>query len=186
MIKRIKDIKFPKELKILKIDYKSNRKKNLLNKSDLYRKGLIISGGFTLIEILVVIGIISVLASVIIVAINPSRQFKLARDSQRLSNVTAILNAVSQNMSEHKGVFECSFALPSTKTEINSGTNGINIGSCIVPNYLSAIPYDPSKSGAKYVSASDYDSGYSILQDTEGRVTVSAVGELTQDIQVTR
>ncbi|KKU11008.1 MAG: hypothetical protein UX14_C0005G0022, partial [Parcubacteria group bacterium GW2011_GWF1_45_5] len=56
--------------------------------------------GFTLIELLIVIGIIVLLAGVVIIALNPARQFALARNSQRWSNVNAILNAVGQRMAE--------------------------------------------------------------------------------------
>jgi prepilin-type N-terminal cleavage/methylation domain-containing protein len=50
--------------------------------------------GFTLIEILVVIGLIAVLAAVVLIAVNPARQFAQARNSQRASNVSTILNAM--------------------------------------------------------------------------------------------
>lgn len=145
--------------------------------------------GFTLIEILVVIGIIAVLAAVVLVAINPARQFKLARDSQRVSNVNALLNSISQNIAEHRGVFYCGpnpLALPAVATVVKSDAGGFDLAPCAVPAYISTLPFDPSASGAHYTSATDYDTGYVISQDTEGRVTASATGEITPSISVTR
>ncbi len=156
---------------------------------NIIKKCAIKKRGFTLIEILVVIGIIAVLAAVVIVAINPGRQFKLARDSQRVSNINAILNSIGQNMAENKGIFMCignPFALPTAPTVIKNAIGGADIAKCIVPTYVSVLPFDPSATGAHFTDVSSYDTGYSVSQDSQGRVTVSAVGELTTPITVTR
>ena len=148
--------------------------------------------GFTLIEVLVVIGIIAILATVVLVAVNPSRQFKLARDSQRTSNVNAILNAIHQNMAEHKGAFVCSGTtkvLPTSWTVVKgSGTRSDagDIAYCLVPDYISALPFDPSISDAKFDSIDSYNTGYEIIRDTNGRITASSTGELTASISVMR
>lgn len=147
--------------------------------------------GFTLIEILVVIGIIAILAAVVLIAINPARQFAQARNSQRVSNVNAILNAIGQRMADNKGKFDGTLAgltcptLPSTSKEIEMGTGtATNIDlACLVPTYLPAVPFDPSVTNATASTTK-----YFVVQDTNGRVTVSATAnaDLNQTISVTR
>lgn len=137
--------------------------------------------GFTLLEVLMVIGILAILAGVVLVAVNPARQFKLARDSQRNANVTAILNAIGQNMSDHAGNFACEGQItevPTIKTLIASDT-GFDLAPCLVPDYISMLPFDPSRQGAYFANETDYSTGYSIQADSNGRITVSAEGEVT-------
>ncbi len=68
------------EYKKLKVNFASWNKK-MKNK---------FSRGFTLIELLVVIAIIGVLASGVLVAINPLEQIKKARDAQRKQDLAQI------------------------------------------------------------------------------------------------
>lgn len=147
-------------------------------------------GGFTLIEILVVIGLIAILATVVLVAVNPAKQFRQARNSQRVANVNAILNAIGQNLADNKGEFQCSDSIPSSDTEI--GKDELDLRPCLVPDYLSELPVDPQDGANTCESPSacltgDYNTGYEVRQEASGRITVSAPSaEDDETIEVTR
>ncbi len=146
--------------------------------------------GFTLIELLVVIGIIGILAAVILVAVNPAKQFAQARNSQRQAAVASILDAVDQNMVDHNGDFYCpnsSTPLGDQALEIRFEMGYPNLWGCLVPDYLPALPIDPSSSDGP-MDATNYITGYTISQSSStGRVTISALHpELGQVISATR
>lgn len=129
-------------------------------------------------------GMITILASVVLVAVNPLRQFAQARNSQRISNVNAILNAIGNRLAENRGVFTgdgCSSAIPGAALGIAKGA--YDLRPCIVPLYLSELPFDPTSGSNTCTSSScagageSYDTGYTIAQDTgTGRITVCAPG----------
>ncbi len=133
---------------------------------------------FTLIELLLVIGIIAILASIVIVAINPTKQLGDARNTQRRSDVNTILSAVYQYAIDHNGTMPpgiptgaanakmvCqSWVDPTTCT---TTLNGVNLR-VLSGTYITGVPADPS------LSVTGTGSRYWIYKDDSGRVTVFA------------
>jgi len=134
--------------------------------------------GFSLIEILVVVALMVILATITIVAINPAKNFRDTRDAQRSADVLQILNAVTQYTSEEGhtlaglGTIPLCTATPAcigTDTTIcvdlaGDGTNKL------VEEYIVEIPMDPSVGTAA-------NTHYEICQTVSGRVQISATPE---------
>lgn len=142
------------------------------------------SFGFTLIELLVVIGILAVLLSVVLVAVNPARQFSQANNSKRRSDTSAILNAIGAYAADNKGTLPAN--IPSIAANISN--SGADICSAIMPTYISALPSDPkTNNGAAVTDCTTYDTGYTVVKDSNNRVTVAAYqAELSETISATR
>lgn len=105
--------------------------------------------GFTLIEVLVVIGILGILATVALVAINPAEAQKKARDTQRLKDMSTLQSIIEEYLSDNPG---------STITKKSSGT-GTNkacaatgwLGINLCP-YVTVVPTDPASRTSSYTT----------------------------------
>ena len=56
--------------------------------------------GFTLLELLIVIGILAILSTTVVLVINPAELLKKARDSQRLSDLSTLKTAIAYYITE--------------------------------------------------------------------------------------
>lgn len=162
------------------------------------------AAGFTLVELLIVIGIIAILAAIIFVAVDPGRRFAEARDAQRWSEANAILNAILKYTVDARG------ALPATATAIDvdaatvqiigenatavacnavptCATQTVAAANCfvsgldtdLVDQYLSSIPTDPQ-------NGTTNDTRYYINRTASGRLTVGSCSAERETISVQR
>ena len=126
--------------------------------------------GFSLVEILVVVALIAILATITIVAINPAKNFADTRNTQRSADVSTILNAVTQYTSEQGHTIADLGTIPTcpAATEIGTGTGLVNLTTTLVDEYVVAIPMDPSEGTAE-------KTGYNICTTTSGRTVISSM-----------
>jgi len=151
--------------------------------------------GFTLLEILLVIGIIAILAGIVIVAINPSKQLAQVRNSQRKSDIKQINNAITQYYIDNSS-FPSTISTTTLTEVCNTGsvsntatsTNGVNCAtaglanlSILVPTYLVSIPTDPTGSSSllsfiptAYATTNATGTGYKVGVNTSKQVLISA------------
>ena len=140
--------------------------------------------GFTLLEILLVVGIIAILAGIVIVAINPAKQLATVRNTERKSDIKQLNSAVLQFYIDH-GFFPASTTdYSSIKAICNTGS-AISSNSCsglvnlteLVPDYIQAIPTDPQTvTGASSTK-------YEIIKNASNNIGFNSAGaELLQSI----
>jgi len=128
-------------------------------------------GGFTLIEILLVVAAIAILAGIVIFAINPTKQLGETRNAQRRADLNTILNAVYQYAIDNNGTIPAS--ITTTQTEICK-TGAISCAGLIdlsvltdSEKYLTSIPFDPTGSSTN-------GAGYEIKKSSNGRIIIVA------------
>lgn len=149
--------------------------------------------GFTLLEILLVVGIISILAGIVIIAINPNKQLGTTRDLQRKQAIGEINKALVQYYIDNGEYPTYADNLDTTLKEIcNTGTTEStdNISECtnndddlinltqLVPDYLSSIPVDPAGSLSSLfiqtVYAAGNGTGYKVAKNSNNNIYVEA------------
>ncbi|HAT73905.1 MAG TPA: hypothetical protein DCS08_02760 [Candidatus Moranbacteria bacterium] len=147
--------------------------------------------GFTLLEILLVVAAIAILAGIVIVAINPSKQLGETRNAQRRTDVNTILNAVYQYVVDNNGTVPAGIptatcALVATNeacklTATGTCSTGVNLSVLTTSEkYITAMPIDPTVSSTN-------GTGYYITKSANGRITVCAPSaEQGATITVTR
>ena len=121
--------------------------------------------GFTIIELLIVIGIITVLVAVAVVSINPSNQLLNARNNQRKVHVETIYGAI-----EHYSFYERSLPPCFSTVSVGEEFDAIACEADLTPLYLAEMPKDPVYGNG--------NTGYLLREDVQtGRVGVKASGE---------
>ena len=141
--------------------------------------------GFTLFEVIIAVGVAAIVGAFTLLFLNPVNQLAQGRNNQRVSHLNIIADAVKTRILEYRGAFEtnCSSgALPTTTKQIGSGAGNYNLAPCVVPVYLTVMPFDP-QSGTT-TTAIGYDISYNTSTQ---QITISAPNaELEQAISVTR
>jgi type IV pilus assembly protein PilA len=151
---------------------------------------------FTLIELLVVIGVLAILLTIVLIAINPARQFSQSNDTKRRSDVNAVLNAIHQFAADNRGTLPAGMAnvaatpMPLRQSATPDPLTEADICADVVTDYIAAMPVDPLTNNGTPVTdcTAAYDTGYTVSRSaTNNRITVYAPdGELDTAISVTR
>lgn len=112
--------------------------------------------GFTILELMVIVVIIGILASVTIVAIRPSQNFAATRNITRQADLERIQGALNQLAIETNGAIPA--AITTSLQMLGTATTGCNIScgsasttasclnltSTLVPLYIPSLPVDPT------------------------------------------
>ena len=149
----------------------------------MYMKKNFMNKGFTLIELLLVVAILSILAGIVILAINPAKQLADSRNAQRRVDVNTIINAIYQYSIDNNGSLPASITTSATAICKTGGTCTSLIDLSVLTaseKYLVSIPFDPS-------SSTTNSTNYTVLKSANNRITVAAPGaENSAVISVTR
>ncbi|MFC1787800.1 type II secretion system protein [Patescibacteria group bacterium] len=149
--------------------------------------------GFTLVELLVVIGIIVILLSVILIAVDPAKRLSQARDAVRHQDVRGLLEATTEYIVDNNGSFPAGLDSVDTGVQVlgtgascgsdcagETVTGCLDLSASLVEDYLAAIPQDP-------LSGTEENTGYAINKTAGNRISiVSCTPEIATEISAQR
>jgi len=133
--------------------------KGRIAKKDFCKK-LLMKKGFTLIELVIVIGILAILAAAVVLVLNPAQLLAQARDSQRLSDLGSVKSAIALYLAtadspavsvgpRSTAVAACAFTtctVPSATDLLKvtgAGWVAVDISGTSGGSSLSSLPIDP-------------------------------------------
>lgn len=116
--------------------------------------------GFTLLELLIVIGILAILSTTVVLVINPAELLKKARDSQRISDLNTLKTAIAYYITEasspsigsdsnsysHVALTDCATRTGATgnQTPTSAGWIPISFDTLAGGSPISVLPIDPN------------------------------------------
>ncbi len=136
--------------------------------------------GFTLLELLIVIGILAILTAAVVIVLNPAQLLAQARDSQRLSDLASVQSAINLFLATATSTdlgtgpyatanATCGFnsttvCTVSTSTAVNgTGWVRVNLERASGGSPLAVLPLDPTNT-ATYQYAYIADDGYDTFE----------------------
>lgn len=132
--------------------------------------------GFAPSQVLTAIALLTIITGVVVIAINPIKQFGEAQNAQRRSDVTSTLDAVHQYRIDNFGRLP-SGSIISSATTCDDATDicrpgvvcgGVSLDALLANgSYLTHIPADPT-------SADESVTGYRIFQNSSGKIDICA------------
>jgi len=144
-----------------------------------------IKKGFTLLELLIVIGILAILSTTIIIVINPAQLLKKARDSQRISDLNTMKTAIAYYITEETGTLSIG-SLYSAQTYADLAGVKCHASAAVAPavTFLTDstgwIPIDfDGLSGGSPIGALPGDPNRTTIAAEPGRYYVYMVGNVT-------
>ena len=156
------------------------------------------NNGFTLMELLIVVAIMSLLAIVVLVGLKPAQRLADARDARRAQDINQILTGVmscaidkkdSSSMTTCLGTHTVSKTYEVVSVGTSSGCNNVCVGvsgasdclplSTTLTDYFTSLPVDPNNSVSGHT-------GYSITTYTNGMAVVEACASESGTIKVSR
>lgn len=147
-------------------------------------------GGFTLLELLIVIAILAVLAGVLFVALNPAARMQDSRNARRWTDVNSLLSAIKLDEVDNGGSYHANIIALTDNLYYQIGSSGsgcddacsapsvtlqaacVNLLGLIDEGYLADIPIDPNASGK-----SSAETGYYVYKYDSGQISVGSCHE---------